>query len=221
MYSFNDGSLNDESPNSHNLTNTTNATSSEDRNGNDNCAFHFDNSNIESEFLSTDNSQFLNELNQFSISIWYQPLDTSRAGGEFENLISRGDNGRCPNRGGEWSIALFDCRRAVFGHDNSVWANVITDFTDGCQGEINALTNNWHHVVAIKNNDIYKIYFNGNLDETDTGNANCNNLLVAEDIGDLIIANNFTGNIDDILIYDREILESEVSQLFNLGSCCE
>jgi hypothetical protein len=109
----------------------------------------------------------------------------------------------------------------VFGHNNSVWANIITGFPNGCQEEVVALTDKWHHVVATKNGDEYNIYFNGNLDESSSGNANCSNLHLAEDIGDMFIGSKYTGKIDDILIYNRELSESEVTALFELEPCCQ
>jgi hypothetical protein len=221
FYPFNGGSLNDESTNSNNLTNPTTAIPSTDRNGNADCAFYFDNSQTDEEFITTTNSIFLNGLNEFSVAIWYQPMDTTRNGGNLEVLLGRGDEGRCPNRRGEWSIGLYDCRRAVFGHNNSVWANSITGFSNGCQGEVVALTGKWHHVVATKNGDDYKIYFNGKLDESKTGNANCTNLHIAKDIGNMLIGRKYTGKIDDILIYNRALSQSEITELFGLEPCCQ
>ncbi len=221
FYPFSGGSLNDESSNSNNITNPTTAIPSIDRNGNSNCAYLFDNTQPDEEFLTTTNSNFLNGLSQFSISIWYEPMDTSRSGGSFEVLLGRGDEGHCPDRRGEWSVGLYDCRRAVFGHNNSVWTDAITGFSSGCQGEVIALTDKWHHVVATKNGNEYKIYFNGNLDESETGNANCTNPHLAEDIGDMLIGSNYTGKIDDILIYNRAISQAEVTELFELEPCCQ
>ena len=76
-------------------------------------------------------------------------------------------------------------------------------------------------MVAIKNNDEYKIYFNGNLDETKTGDANCYTFNAAIDLGDLFIGKRYTGKIDDVIIYNREITQSEVTELFELEGCCQ
>lgn len=221
FYPFNDGSLHDQSSNNNDVVNQTMAKPSQDRNGNPNCAYAFDNSKANEEYLTTTNTEFLNGLDEFSISVWYQPIDTTRAGGEFESLVSRGNETRCPNKRGEWSVSLYDCRRAVFGHNNSVWANTVTSFSRGCEGEVAALTGKWHHVVGIKNGDNYKIYFDGHLDESDNGNANCTRPYLAEDIGDLFIGSSYTGKIDDILIYNRELSQAEIAELFELASCCE
>lgn len=222
FYPFNNGSLADQSSNGNILNNSTTASSTTDRNGNLTCAYQFDNSQGDNEFLTTTSTNVLNGLNQFSISIWYQPMDSLRDGGDFEVLLSRGDGTSCPNKNGEWSVSLYDCRKAVFGHDNSVWAEEITDIsTVGCEGEVIELTDKWHHVVAVKNNDDYKIYFNGNLNETATGDANCTNFNAANDIGDLFIGKRYTGKIDDVIIFNRAITQSDVTELYELDGCCQ
>ncbi len=219
FYPFNGGSLFDESAGNNDLVNPTAAVTTTDRNGNADCAYLFDNSQITEEFLTTTTSTFLDNLDAFSIALWYQPMDASRGGGDFEVLVSRGDGSSCPNRNGEWSVGLYDCRRAVFGHNNSVWANLTINPID-CQAEVNALTDNWHHVVGVKENDTFQIYFNGILNESVTGNAGCNNLQLAQDIGDFFIGKKYTGKIDDIIIYDRALTSIEVAALYQVEPCC-
>jgi len=208
FYPFNNGNLDDESGNGNNLNNTTTATSSTDRDGNANCAYVFDNLPQDGEFLSTANTLFLNGHADFSISLWYYPMDSLRPGGKYESLLSRGDDSRCPDRSGEWAVGLYDGRRAVFGHDNSVWVSDIPEIEK------------WYHVVAVKNDDNYKIYWNGNLYEEETGDADCLSLEKAQDIGAMFIGNTFTGKIDDIVIYNRSLSGNEVAELFDLDSCC-
>jgi hypothetical protein len=219
FYPFKNGSLLDIAQSNH-LTNPTNATPAADRNGNANCAFQFKSVAGKEEFLTETQPAFLNGLNAFSISIWYQPLDTFRSGGIYEVLVSRGKGQHCPNRNGEWSVGLYDCRRAVFGHDNSVWANPISPNMFDCQAEVNALTDKWHHVVAVKNGDTYKIYFNGKLEETVNGDGDCSNPYTASDIGDFFIGRNYTGKIDDVLVFNRELSQAEVTELYQLVPCC-
>jgi len=219
FYPFNSGSLLDESAGSNDLTNTTSAVASTDRNGNSDCAYLFNNTQPTEQFLTSTNSNFLNGLNVFSIALWYQPINASRDGGDFEVLISRGDGLSCPDRNGQWSVGLYDCRRAVFGHNNSVWTDLTISPID-CEAEVNALTDRWHHVVAVKENDTFQIYFNGVLNESETGNAGCNNLQLAQDIGDLFIGKRYAGKIDDIIIYDRALTSVEVASLYQVEPCC-
>lgn len=221
FYPFNNGSLADESPNSNNLTNASSAMPTQDRAGNSACAYRFTNTATVTEFLTTTNSGFLNGLNDFSISIWYQPIDLTRNGADYEILVSRGDTPRCPDRRGEWSVGLYDCRRAVLGHNNSVWAKPVAPQPGNCQDEIDALTDTWHHVVAIKSGGNYSLYFNGILDAMAAGNASCSNLHLAQDIGDLFLGKYFTGKLDDILIYNRALTQTKVIALFELEPCCQ
>lgn len=223
FYPFSDSDLIDQSKGDNILENETNASPTSDRVGNSNCAYSFNNSQGDEQFLTTSNTSFLNNLSTFSVSLWYEPLDTTRDLGIYETLLSRGLEGRCPNRRGEWSIGLFDCRRAVFGHNNSVWADLVTPSSvyEACQEEVFTLTNTWHHVAVTKNGDTFKIYFDGILNAAETGNANCTSLHLAQDIGDFFIGKGYTGNIDDVIIYDREISATEVDELFTLDVCCQ
>lgn len=221
FYPFSKGTLKDLSRNSHHLMNVTTAKPAADRNANDSCAYEFKNLPISSEYLSSSATSFLNGLSEFSISLWYQPKDTSRNGTQFESLINRGLGGSCPDRNGQWSVALYDCRRVVFGRINSVWDNTISNM--GCTSEVIARTNIWHHVVATyKQNGLeMKIYRNGILQEFSSGDGACaSGTPSCQDIGDLFVGKDYTGKIDDILIFNKTLTQQEVNTLFNLETCC-
>lgn len=223
FYPFSNGSLVDESGNGLTLSNGTSAIPTTDRNGNTACAFLFDNSGTQagSSVLSRSDANFLNDLPAFSISLWYQALDTSRNEGNYEVLLGRGDGVRCPDRNGEWSVGLYDCRRAVFGHDNSVWAEPISTPFINCTDEMIAQTDIWQHVVAIKDGDSYQLYVNGVLNATVSGDAACSTLMAAQDIGSLLIGKEFTGKIDDITLFGRALDSPEVLSVFEIEPCCE
>ena len=221
LYPFSNGSLADASGNGNDLDNNTTAKPGFDRQGNAQCAFEFDNLPISSEFLSTENTSFLDGLNELSISLWYQPQDSSRAIGAFEVLISRDEGPHCPDTYGQWSIGLYDCRKAVFGYKNSVW----DEHTPGnsCEMESDALTGHWHHLAVTYNHsgNTLKLYRNGVLKSTKTGIADCGMVPTVEDIGDLFLGRDYTGRMDDVLIYERELTAAEVSQLSELEPCCD
>lgn len=222
FYSFSNGSLNDLSGNNHHLTNSSTASSTSDRNGNLNCAFLFDNLPASNEFLSVSNTNFLNGLSEFSISLWYQPLDTTRAGSDFEGLIQRGEGFSCPDRMGQWSVGLYDCRRAVFGRANSVWDQNISNNVV-CQDEINLRTNQWHHLVATytTSGSEMKIYRNGYLQSVSNGTGGCMaGIPAVQDFGDLFIGKQFTGKVDDVIILNKKVNQQEVTNLYNMTTCC-
>ena len=217
-YPFGGGSINDASGNLRHLTNTSTANTTTDRNGNADCAFQFDNMPTSTEFLTVANPTFLNNLNQMSISLWYMPEDPTRSAGTYEALISRNQQLQCPDRYGEWSVGLYDCRRAVFGRQDSVWE---TPSPLGC--DVPDYTGTWKHLVAIYDTTIpsMKIYINGVLQDSSVQGANCGTTPVAvQDIGDLFIGKDFTGKIDDIFIYDRAITPNDIAILYTLGSSC-
>lgn len=220
FYPFENGSLADESGNANDLTNPNTATASFDRNGNASCAYMFRNNGNDEAFLTTANTNFLNGNSSFSVALWCQPMDDTRDGGKYEILLSRGEESRCPDRRGEWSVGLYDLRRAVFGHNNSVWSkdplSAVPDSDISAEGN----TNHWHHIVAVYDNNVYQIYLNGVLQETENGEATCSNLHLAEDSGDLFIGKFFTGKIDDVIIYDRVLTQQDVDGLFANVPCC-
>ena len=223
FYPFSNGSINDFSGNNRHLTNTTTAAPSVDRNGNQDCAYEFDLQAANAEFLTTVNTNFLNNLNEFSISLWYQPLDPTRGGGEFEVLACRDFGSKVPNRYGWWSVGLYDCRRAVFGRANSVWDQVITANPFDCEQEVILRTNTWHHLVATLDitNDEMKIYRDGVLQETAPINSTGPTQFIVQDMGDLFFGVDYTGRLDDIILYSKVLDQAEVNQLKELEGCCE
>ena len=218
FYPFNSGSLLDESQNGNDLYNTTGASSTTDRSGNTNCAFEFDNGSTAEEYLERPNASFLNDLNSFSLALWYCPLDTSRYAGNYESLVSRGDQWRCSDKNGEWSLGLYDCRKAVFGHANSVWAN---SGNKSCGDAIINFTDQWQHVVAVKDQTTFSIYYNGVLHERETGADECTNSNQSQDLHTFFLGKAYTGKIDDVLLYDRAISAQEITDLQTLGACCK
>ena len=222
FYPFTNGSLDDISGNDENLTNTTTAGPTSDRNGNSSCAYVFNNDFSSTEFITTSNTVFLNNLSEFSVSLWYQPMSIIRDYGKLESLINRGAGKSCPDRNGQWSIGLYDCRKAVFGRTNSVWDHDLTNFN--CQEEIDLRTNEWTHLVAtFKQTGVeMKIYRNGVIQESTMGEADCSSGVPSvEDVGDLFLGKDYTGKIDDVIIFNKELTQQEVNLLFDMDVCCE
>lgn len=250
FYPFQNGNLNDESGNGHHLTlfnryNDAPPTDfpfiQSDRNGNLNCAIGIYNPNriytypggATTEWIARDvlleTSNPFTDLNEFSVSIWYklrtiEPREPGLYEGLVnlvdgldlndydENLYQGGlleDNYYCPDKIGEWGIGLFDHRNEVFGNINSVWGP-------------NTADDNWKHIVATYNAGTSKIYINGLLIETESGMSDCGIFPVTmSNVGELIIGYGYRGSIDDLILYNREVSQSEVTQLFELETCCQ
>jgi hypothetical protein len=218
FYTFANGSLADATGNGNDLTNPTSATPGPDRNGNPQCAYQF--SATSGDYLQRTNPTFLDGPATgaaLSISLWYKPIGP-RAGGAYELLAGRGTGLSVFESYGEWSAGLYDCRRAVWSLNTcSVW-DTTGSSAAGCQGLINQYTNKWQHLVVTYANGIRKIYHNGILTTQYNTSATCGQPL--QDVGDFLLGKDFTGYLDDILIYNRELAQAEVLQLNNLPACC-
>lgn len=208
FYPFTNGSLEDFSLLGHDLDSLVNAVPALDREGNPNCCYEFNNKGIRHEYLLSKKPQFLDGLNDFTISLWYQPLDSTISGSSLEVLVGRGTGQRCPDRRGEWSAGLYDGRTPVFGHNHAAWSTK------------RAETNAWAHLTYIKSADSLQVFFEGTLTGLAIGQAGCSNLHLAQDTGALYIGNHYTGRIDDVIIFNRAISRQEINILKDLGSCC-
>lgn len=160
----------------------------------------------------TQDTNWLNNLEAFSIALWYQPLSTQSG---YELLAGRGEGLHCPDTFGQWSVGLHDMRRAVFGHGNSVWE----------QPTASGVTDAWKFltVTCNKSDNTLKIYINGQLMETKTGLGNCGpgQPLGVSDGGNFYIGTGFNGKIDDVVIYDKVLTPGEISDLFEVDPCCQ
>lgn len=191
------------------LYQTTTVSSAADRNGNPGCARQF--SGNDNSYMFADETEWLNDLGQFSIAMWYKPMGV-QAG--YELLVGRGSGFHCPDTNGEWSVGLYDGRRAVFGHGNSVWENAPAAGTDG-EWKFLAVTCN-------KTGNVLSMYIDGQLMDTKSGFADCGSGPVGvNDTGYFYIGKNFNGMIDDIAIYSKVLTASEIAALHNLAPCCE
>jgi hypothetical protein len=156
FYPFSAGNLIDYSRYSNTLINNK-SSQTEDRNGNQNCAYSFKKS--DGTFLKA-NGDFTNGINtkSFSISLWYKPIN-KRAPGDLEILLSRTKNDNSnllPN----WSVGLGDCRVAEF----SVNGKFLRDHKDiniDCDELMNDLSEKWHHLVCTFNGSQMQLYKNG------------------------------------------------------------
>lgn len=214
FYPFGYGSLSDLSGNGYNLQNPTAAVPTTDRGGSPNCAYRFNGT----DFLTpVGSSTFLDNITTapFSISLWYQPLGI-RPVGNYELLIGRGNTPlHCPDTWGEWSMGLYDCRKAVVGFDYySHWETS----TMGCSAFMSFISNSWHHLAFVYDGTNYNLYRDGILSSTTSGPCGPGTANVAA----MMLGVDYTGDLDDIVIYNRALAATEVLALMNLNpSCCD
>lgn len=224
FYPFSNGSLNDQSGAGHNLINQNTVLFGADRNNNASCAAKFD--QMKKQFFKTDGN-FTNEMQNksLSISMWYRPEGSI---GGYELLMGRSltDKISCPDKYGEWSLGLYDCRKAVGSiNQRSVWAEkdlIWLDTTalglNKCNIEFENNSNVWKHIVFTYSNDQRKLYINGVLQNTQQGSG-CG--IDSKNQGDLFIGKFYTGYIDDVILFDKELTQADVKNLFNMEACCE
>jgi hypothetical protein len=216
FYPFSNGSINDFSGNNYHLTNTTSASSGVDRAGNPNCAFNFISAN--NDFLKYTNPTFLDNFQTlpFSISLWYKPITTNWG---FEVLIGRDTGTHCPDTSGQWSISLYDCRRPVFGiNQYSLWDDYINN--NGCDETTADLSNVWQHLTVTCTGTDLKLYKNGVL-TTEIPGTGCSTNIPTLNTGDLFLGKDYTGLLDDVIIYNRILTQTEITELYNLQACCQ
>lgn len=208
FYPFSNGSLDDYSGNNFHLTNTTTASPGTDREGNPDCAFRFAAAN--GDVLKYINPAFLDNLQSgsMSISLWY--CADAEQGGSF---ISRGADPGNPHGGfGEWSMGLYDNNWPVFFINSRRTIGVPA---------IPGVFQTWHHVTVTSDNVDLKVYQDGVLiGDAEIVVCNCTPTL-SGNLGDMFIGRNFSGKLDDIIIYNRLLNSAEVTALYNAGACCE
>lgn len=225
FYPFSSGSINDFSGNNRHLENTTDAFPSSDRNGNQNCAFEFNNLNGSESYLINRNTDLIGGAQNYSISFWYNSMDSVNDGGDYQILVRKEDRTEhCYPKVGEFTVALYDCRKALFSSVNSVWdKNNVTPTS--CQDEMDLRFNSWHHLAVSFSvlNLNAKIYRDGILQESETGAyvPNFCNDVTLSGVSDLVLGENFTGKIDDVVIFNKRINAQEVNAIMLMGSCCE
>ena len=149
------------------------------------------------------------DTGDLSFSVWIYKTTTARS-----YII----NNSAPNAGNErgflvivdpWGGLQVDRRTPT--HDATTGFNYPAAFT----------LNNWHHIVGVYEDTTYtiKLYLDGVLIDTDTGYASTNGFVS----GDLYIGsgggsvNWMVGKIDEVAVWDKELLAEEVTAIYNSG----
>jgi hypothetical protein len=226
FYPFSNGSIDDYSGSGLSLVNPNKISTSEDRAGNNACAYAFNGSL--NQYLSR-HGRFLDDYHKksFSISLWYKPTGIVR-NEKYELLCGRVDRDelKVPDKFGEWSVGLYDCRRATFSINRfSKWDDFHPLWGDNtisgnkCYLEFEALTEVWHHLVVTFDGKDRHLYRNSMLsNRIDNGLRGGS---MTRNIGDFFIGKGFRGVIDDIIIFDKVLSQNEVIELYNLEPCCQ
>ena len=198
-YEFN-GNTSDTSGNDNNGAGA-NIVLTSDRFGNNGSAFEFNGTN---SFITVNNSvSLMSPTNELTMVAWFNAyswasgfapvlMKSDQTGNAFQYRMSISDGG--------FSIAINN------------WNNSFTS-------EADISFNQWYMIAITYKDDLVKGYFNGILvDEGPIIGPIVMNTLPLEIGRDIPGATEvFDGKIDDIRIYNRELNELEILELFNMG----
>ena len=143
----------------------------------------------------------------FSCSIWvYKTTSTAT-----ERFISNS---------GASAKAGFDIVMDRYENINVV-RNTRTGDTASGYIAIGFTINTWHHITATYKDSTktLKIYLDGVLKDTSTGTTSTNSASIPLSIGCYSsgVSQFFTGNLDEVSVFDTELSASDVTSIFNSG----
>lgn len=208
------GNANDESGNGNNGTNNG-AILTTDRFGNNNSSYNFDGGN---NYINVTNNSSLNfsSTNKITISLWmYSTIPPTANVARI--LISKQDGSGANQNGFNVSYETQATYLLV--------ANVVSNaysYVDGNQLGIGV----WHNLVLIYDNGITKSYKNGILMNEGFAasiiGASNQSLTFGKPTWSALNAIGFTGNLDDIGIWNRALTPEEIVGLYNAQTAgCE
>lgn len=223
FYPFTDGSTFDFSGNCNHLRNPGFAATTTDRNNNLHCAYLFEKrSRIASDYLIKTNPDFLNNLSEISISLWFQPLDTLTQINDYQVLVCRTGTPTSISTQRQWSIALFDCQKVVFDQYNPPWD--ISGLSIDCNEEDLKSSDIWTHLVATYNQSsgLRSFFINGVLEDLNQVNVSPHSKPPSlQNLGDLFLGTDYQGKLDDVLFFDKTLNQEEITKLYQMAPCCE
>jgi hypothetical protein len=158
----------------------------------------------------TDSSKLSPGANNMTVSAWYKTsTDFSTSGWIYQAFGSVGNN----------QIALgmseFDAITCIYmdGDADLAQASHTSTSNDG----------NWHHAACVRNGTTVNLYIDGHLVRTDTDGALGTIDVTGDDqaIGTNSASNgtqNFSGQIDDVRVYNYALTANQVLNLMNNGS---
>lgn len=183
-----DGNSNDESGNYHGVVNGATLTT-----GQYNQAYSFDGVNdyIENNTLA---NQAVNS--SFSVSFWIKPYNKKIGG-----IVSREDGS---NRA--WYFKYNDDEKIFFGIRGA--GAVVIPSNEKCD------VNNWCFIVGTYSNPTFKLYINGELDDSNTGDMI--EVTAPFRVGRYYSSGNyFNGSVDEVRYWTKELTSDEVLNLYN------
>ena len=189
------------------------ASLTEDRNGNLNSAYLFDNPNDGIYVWYDTNNNTLDLNNEMTFSIWFKSTNVN----SHQVIMNKATGGTSDS----WIVQL----SATPETTNKIWLN--------CGGlpkidqlSTAAITKNdiWYHVSVVYNLKDVKFYINGKFNNIYTPlssrtPSNENHVTIGRD-ADNSNSSSFQGTLDDIAIYNRALSEAEIQSLYTGTPLC-
>jgi hypothetical protein len=212
------GNANDESGNNNNGT-VNGASLTTDRFGNNNRAYDFNGS---SDITIPHNNALNFQINnKISVSIWvktntnqlYRSVMVQKISGVGNTQSGYDialDNGGVISQRVSASLSLKNGSSGSWGYASDSTANFIT--------------NSWHNLIFVYDQNIGKCYVDGVLKNTIVGQSgvignNTNSLLFGSTINQGLTSKKFIGQLDDIGIWNRALTQQEITDLYNANIC--
>jgi hypothetical protein len=163
------------------------------------------NLNGTNQYVDVPNFNALNGLNSATISFWVKPSVTSKP------FIGKWGTGRLFEIGSNGTSLSVIWRIGGTAGGGTAFSQITPANT--------LTTGGWNHVVAVYNNPSSTIYVNGNQVATISGSGGSLNTSVSDPlrIGWNNIPSFYSGDIDDVRIYNRAVTSQEVSELYSLS----
>lgn len=188
------------------------AVLSEDRYGGQSSSYYFNGINNWIEIGDIIN---LSEEQAVSISAWFKPEQTNSLNNQYVGIdIGKKSSGNLSLR----VRGKFDNEfQSIFGEAYDYLTNLESSISD-----INYIYDEWYHLVAIYKNNATYLYVNGTLQSNNTvSNGGLLNqipdnaiLNFGKSYTDNDYENYYKGSLDDIGVWNRELTEQEINQLF-------
>lgn len=154
-----------------------------------------------SDSIDCGNDSGLDLPEHFSICAWVNTSHTS----ETQAVISKGTN---------YVIDILSLSSGgylrFFGYDSGT-AKGLYDFTSG----YSIADGQWHHIVGTFDGTTWRLYDNGNIYATKNQSASLSAVSESLQLGYRQTDYEFTGQLDDVRIYDRVLNHSEIQVLAN------
>jgi type II secretory pathway pseudopilin PulG len=186
-----DATTHDYSPNNHHGLNKG-ATPTTNRFNEENKAMFFS----KEAYISLGQRDFVNK--EFTVSLWFKILEKPT---EEATLIKDGHQSKIDS----WILGFRSENEIIFGYGipNILGPRYTLEETN---------LNKWTHIVATVTEDTQTIYIDGII----ANETKITNTKTKSNNSNIEIGTNFSGYIDDILIYERTLSDREIYALYTL-----